>query len=48
MNIIQSLAPTAATLGGEVKESKQEQEDLGRENTNEYIRKNERINYIDD
>ena len=33
----------------EVKESKQQQEqDLGKENTNDYIRKNERIHYIDD
>jgi hypothetical protein len=33
----------------EVKKAKQQQEaDLGRENTNEYIRKNERIHYIDD
>jgi hypothetical protein len=31
----------------EVKKSKQ-QEDLARENTNDYIRKNERIHYIDD
>ena len=32
-----------------VKESKQEQEqNLARENTNDYIRKNERIYYIDD
>jgi hypothetical protein len=31
----------------EVKQSKQ-QEDLGRENANNYIRKNERIHYIDD
>ena len=32
-----------------VKESKQEQEQtLARENTNDYIRKNERIHYIDD
>jgi hypothetical protein len=33
----------------EVKESKEEQEqNLARENTNDYIRKNERIHYIDD
>jgi hypothetical protein len=33
----------------EVKRSKEEeQEELGRENTNYYIRKNERIHYIDD
>jgi hypothetical protein len=33
----------------EVKESKQQQEqDLGKESTNDYIRKNERIHYIDD
>ena len=31
----------------EVKESNHK-EDLGRENTNDYIRKNERIHYIDD
>jgi hypothetical protein len=31
----------------EVKESKQ-QEEIGRENTHDYIRKNERIHYIDD
>ena len=32
-----------------VKESKQQQqEQLGRENTHDYIRKNERIHYIDD
>jgi anion-transporting ArsA/GET3 family ATPase len=32
-----------------VKKAKQQQEaDLARENTNEYIRKNERIHYIDD
>jgi hypothetical protein len=30
-----------------VKQSK-EHEDLARENTNDYIRKNERIHYIDD
>ena len=33
----------------EVKESKQQQEqDLGKESTNDYIRRNERIHYIDD
>ena len=32
----------------QVKESKQQQEELGRENTHDYIRKNERIHYIDD
>jgi hypothetical protein len=34
----------------EVKKAKEEErlEDLGRENTNDYIRTNERINYIDD
>jgi hypothetical protein len=34
----------------EVKKSKQQQQEqeLGRENTNDYIRKNERIHYIDD
>jgi hypothetical protein len=33
----------------EVKKSKEEQEqDLARENTHNYIRKNERIHYIDD
>ena len=31
----------------EVKQSKQ-QEEIGRENTHDYIRKNERIHYIDD
>jgi hypothetical protein len=31
----------------EVKESKQ-QEEIGRENKHDYIRKNERIHYIDD
>jgi hypothetical protein len=30
-----------------IKESKQEEEE-GRENTNDYIRSNERIHYIDD
>jgi hypothetical protein len=30
-----------------VKESKQQQEQLGRENTHDYIRKNETIHYID-
>jgi hypothetical protein len=32
----------------QVKESKQQQEQLGRENAHDYIRKNERIHYIDD
>ena len=32
----------------EVKQSKQQQEEIGRENTHDYIRKNERIHYIDD
>ena len=32
----------------EVKESKVEGEELDIENTNDYIRKNERIRYIDD
>ena len=32
----------------EVEESKEEQVELGRENTHDYIRKNERIHYIDD
>jgi hypothetical protein len=32
----------------EVKKAKQQQENFGKENTNEYIRKNERIHYIDD
>jgi hypothetical protein len=33
----------------EVKKAKQlEEQDLARENTNDYIRKNERIHYIDD
>jgi hypothetical protein len=33
----------------EVKESKEEEEqNLGRENVHDYIRKNERIHYIDD
>ena len=32
----------------EVKKAKQQHENFGKENTNEYIRKNERIHYIDD
>jgi hypothetical protein len=32
----------------EVKESRKVEEALGRENTNDYIRKNERIHYVDD
>jgi hypothetical protein len=32
----------------EVKQSKQQEEELGRENAHDYIRKNERIHYIDD
>jgi hypothetical protein len=32
----------------EVKQSKQEEQQLGRENTHDYIRKNKRIHYIDD
>jgi hypothetical protein len=32
----------------EVKQSKQQQEEIGRENTHDYIRKNERIHYIND
>jgi hypothetical protein len=32
----------------EVKQSKQQEEEIGRENTHDYIRKNERIHYIDD
>jgi hypothetical protein len=33
----------------EVKRSKErEQEELGRENAHDYIRKNERIHYVDD
>jgi hypothetical protein len=32
----------------ETKASKEEEQELGRENTNDYIRKNERIHYIDD
>ena len=32
----------------EVTQSKQQQEEIGRENTHDYIRKNERIHYIDD
>jgi hypothetical protein len=32
----------------EVKESKHKEEILGKESTNDYIRKNERIHYIDD
>ena len=32
----------------EVEESKEEQVESGRENTHDYIRKNERIHYIDD
>jgi hypothetical protein len=31
-----------------IKESKQEEKEGGRENTNDYIRSNERIHYIDD
>src|SRR5215204_5684462 len=31
----------------EVKQSKQQEEELGRENAHDYIRKNERIHYID-
>jgi hypothetical protein len=32
----------------EVKHSKEEEQNLGRENINDYIRKSERIHYIDD
>ena len=32
----------------EVKHSKEEEQNLDRENTNDYIRSNERIHYIDD
>jgi hypothetical protein len=32
----------------EVKQSKEEEQNLGRENAHDYIRKNERIHYIDD
>jgi hypothetical protein len=32
----------------EVKRSKEEEQNLGRENAHDYIRKNERIHYIDD
>jgi hypothetical protein len=32
----------------EVKRSKEEEQNLGRENAHDYIRKNERIHYIED
>ena len=32
----------------EVKKAKQQEQELGRENAHDYIRKNERIHYIDD
>ncbi|HZB18071.1 MAG TPA: hypothetical protein VE445_12970 [Nitrososphaeraceae archaeon] len=32
----------------EVKRSQQQEEELGREDAHDYIRKNERIHYIDD
>ena len=46
--LIESISKYKSLNNKGVKESKQQQEQLGQENTHDYIRKNERIHYIDD
>jgi hypothetical protein len=49
-NWLIKLTSKYESVNVEVKKAKQQlrEQELGRENTNDYIRKNERIHYIDD